>query len=354
MAVIKSNTYKVVVAKNTFKALSTFLAKKKYSSFFILCDENTLQHCLPILITSCSQLSDAQIIEIESGESSKSLEFSAHILQTLIENDADKNTLLINLGGGVVSDLGGFVASIYKRGIDFINIPTSLLAMADASIGGKTGIDFNGIKNSIGTFTQPKGVFVNSTFLKTLDIRHLKNGLVEVYKIAMVADAKFWNDLPSLIHKNAYEPLMTKSIYLKNTIVLKDPFDKGIRKILNFGHTIGHALESILLSRQSDILHGEAVAAGMLIESHIALQKKLLQKNDFINISKNLQATFDLISIQNISDSSILELIKNDKKTTKNKFLFALPTKIGACKFDVEVNETQIKKAIAYYNTSLK
>src|SRR6478736_989196 len=157
---LKSSHYTISLGNKTLKALSAFTAKKKYSSYFILCDENTLQNCLPVLITSCPELSTAEIIEVESGEQSKSLEISSHIWHTLIENKADKNSLLINLGGGVVSDLGGFTASVYKRGIDFIHLPTSLLAMADASVGGKTGLDFGGIKNVIGTFSQPKAVFI--------------------------------------------------------------------------------------------------------------------------------------------------------------------------------------------------
>src|SRR6218665_2943244 len=159
MPVIKANGYAVHVGKQGFKAIAAFLGRHKYSSFFILCDENTLQHCLPLLVMQCPQLGEAQVIEIESGEASKSLEFCAQIWQTLLENQAGKSTLFINLGGGVVSDLGGFSASVYKREIDFIHIPTSLLAMADASVGGKTGIDFSGIKNSIGSFAQPRAVF---------------------------------------------------------------------------------------------------------------------------------------------------------------------------------------------------
>lgn len=349
MALIKSNQYTIVVGKQVFKSLSSFLSKKKPSSSFILCDENTLQHCLPMLITSCPELSDAQIIEIESGEASKSLEFTSHILQTLIENNADKNALLINLGGGVVSDLGGFVASIYKRGFDFINIPTTLLAMADASVGGKTGIDFDGIKNAVGTFAKPKGVFVNPLFLKTLDSRHIQNGLAEVYKIAIVSDAKFLLQLQNHISKSAFEAIILKSIQLKNTIVTKDPFDMGIRKILNFGHTIGHAIESLLLNSGVDVLHGEAITAGMLMESHISFQKKILSKNEFEKITKHLLSSFDIISIDNLKLESILELIKNDKKTSKNKLLFSLPTKIGTSKFDLPVSETQIKRAVAYY-----
>ncbi|HOZ88147.1 MAG TPA: 3-dehydroquinate synthase family protein, partial [Bacteroidia bacterium] len=195
MTLIKSGGYQITIGKKALNGLSAFLAKNRYSSFYILCDENTLQCCLPTLVISCKALAQAQVIEIESGESSKSMEFCAQVLQTLAENGADKKALLINLGGGVVSDLGGFSASVYKRGIHFINIPTTLLAMADASVGGKTGIDFAGVKNLVGTFAQPRAVFIYPDFLKTLPQRHVVNGFAEIYKIALVSDSKFWNEL---------------------------------------------------------------------------------------------------------------------------------------------------------------
>ncbi|MEI8137557.1 MAG: 3-dehydroquinate synthase family protein, partial [Bacteroidota bacterium] len=280
MYLIKSNGYNVEIGTKNFKSISSLITKNKYSSHFIICDENTFLFCLPSLISNCPKLLEAHIIELESGEASKSIEFSAHIWQTLIENKADKNSLIINLGGGVVSDLGGFCASTYKRGIDFINIPTTLLSMADASLGGKTGINFNGLKNSIGTFAQPKGVFINPDFLKTLPNRHYKNGLTEIFKIALICDKKFWNELKTLEINSASEQIISKSVSLKNKIVLKDPFDKGLRKTLNFGHTIGHAIESLLLATNKELLHGEAIVIGILVESHLSFQKKLLSKKE--------------------------------------------------------------------------
>lgn len=352
MPVIKSLGYNITIGKDALRSLSAFLKKSKYSSHVIICDENTIQFCLPKLITSCSLLKDAEIIELESGEASKSLEFSAHIWQTLIENNADKNSLIINLGGGVVSDVGGFCASAYKRGIDFINVPTSLLAMADASVGGKTGIDFAGLKNSIGTFAQPKAVFVDPDFLVTLPERHYKNGLAEIFKMSLISDKKFWEELKNLKPDHKTEQLVTKSITLKNKIVVKDPLDKGVRKILNFGHTIGHAIESLLLGTNEELLHGEAIVIGMLIESNIALQKKLINTKELNEITLILKKNFEPKKIDQLNFNSIYSLLKNDKKTSKNKFRFSLIHKIGNCKFDVEVNETQIKKAIDLYNTS--
>jgi len=352
MPVIKSLGYNITIGNDALKKLSAFLKSAKYSSHFIICDENTIQFCLPALIMACPSLKESEIIELESGEDSKSLDFSAHIWQTLIENKADKHSLIINLGGGVVSDLGGFCASTYKRGIDFINIPTSLLAMADASVGGKTGIDFAGLKNTIGTFSQPTSVFIYPEFLKTLPERHYKNGLAEVFKIALISDKTLWNTLRTLKPDHNTEQLIVKSVTLKNKIVLKDPLDKGIRKILNFGHTIGHAIESLLLGTLNELLHGEAIVIGMLIEIHIALQKKLISKAEFEEITSALKKAFEPVKIE-LALGPVLELLKNDKKTTKNKFRFALVNKTGAGKIDVEVNESHIKKAFEYYNTSV-
>lgn len=353
MSVLKSTGYNVTFGSEALKALSVFLNKNLYTSYYILCDENTLQYCLPILITKCPKLSGAEIIEIESGEQSKSIEFSAYIWQTLLEQGADKSTLLINLGGGVVSDLGGFTASVYKRGIDFVNIPTSLLAMADASVGGKTGIDFKDIKNAIGSFAQPKAVFIYPGFLQTLDKRHIQNGLAEIYKIALVSDHTFWKSLkkgPSDIKPET----LFKSIQLKNRIVLKDPFDKGLRRILNFGHSIGHVIETLLLGTENELFHGEAIVMGMLIESHVAFQKKLLSKTMLSEIYEILIPVFNPGYIRELSLERVIPLLKNDKKNSKGKFLFALPSKIGACSFDEVVTEVQIKKALAFYNDSLK
>lgn len=349
MAVIRSTGYNIVIGRTAFSALNTFLKKKKYSAYFILCDDNTLQRCLPLLITACPELASAEIIEIESGEESKSLELCAQILQTLIDDATDRNALFINLGGGVVSDLGGFTAAIYKRGIDFITIPTSLLSMADASVGGKTGIDFGGIKNSVGSFTQPQAVFIHPDFLNTLSPRHYQNGLAEIYKIALINDKTLWGYLKTAGTKKA-ETLISKSVALKNAIVLKDPFDKGLRKSLNFGHSVGHAIEALLLGTANELLHGEAIVTGMLIESHVAWQKKLISKAQFTDITAVLTAVFEPKPITMLSHEQVIRAMENDKKNSAGKLHFALPRGIGASIWDVPVSAAQVKKAIDHYN----
>lgn len=354
MPTIKTKHYSIITGTNSLSSLKSFLSKTNYSAYFILCDENTLLHCLPTLIFSCPELGKAEVIEIESGEESKSLEICASIWESLIENRADKNALIINLGGGVISDLGGFVASVYKRGIDFINIPTSLLAMADASVGGKTGIDFAGLKNNLGTFTQARSVFVDPSFLGTLPERHYMNGLAEIYKIALVADVSFWKQLQKAGPNQNAEKLLSKSIALKHAIVLKDPFDKGIRKILNFGHSIGHAIESYFLGSEQALLHGEAVVMGMLIETHLAFQKKLLSKEHLVEIYNELSFVFDVKPLTMIKVSDLMPFIYNDKKTSKAQLLFSLIKKPGACAFDVPVTEKQVEKALVFFNAHIQ
>lgn len=333
------------IKSNTFDELSKFLKTKNYSSYFILCDENTLAHCLPTLITKCKLLTDAEIIEIESGEENKQLEIVANIWQTLIDFNTDKNSLLINLGGGVITDLGGFVASTFKRGIDFINIPTSLLAMADASVGGKNGIDFANIKNVVGTITQPKAIFIYASFLNTLPQRQYNNGLAEVYKIALVFHKKLWQGLS----EKKETKIIETSVALKQKIVAKDMHDKGLRKILNFGHTLGHAIESFLLNTENPLLHGEAVVIGMLLESHIAFQKKMITKEIFIEIETVLCTHFNIEIKEKLGFENLKPIISNDKKNSSNKIRMALITDIGACTFDVEVTEKQIINALNYF-----
>ena len=237
--------------------LHSFLATNKYTQVFILVDENTLEHCLPLLPNF-----DYQIIKIESGERNKNIETCQKIWQNLLNNNADRKALLINLGGGVISDMGGFCASTYKRGIDFINIPTTLLAMVDATIGGKTGIDFGFQKNMIGLFSLAKTVLIDATFLKTLNYRQIKSGKAEMLKHGLIANEQHFTQIISSAIPNL--DLIKASIAIKQEIVSTDPFEKGIRKSLNFGHTLGHALEAYYLANNLDILHGEAIAQGMI------------------------------------------------------------------------------------------
>src|ERR1700744_132665 len=218
--------------------LVNFVKRGKYSRFFILTDENTAAHCLPLVKEKLGDIDNYDLIEINDGEESKDIDFCIGVWKMLIDFGADRQSLMINLGGGVVSDLGGFAASTFKRGIDFVHVPTTLLSQVDASVGGKTGIDFNNIKNIIGTFSQPKAVFINYEFLSSLPARQILSGTAEMLKHGLIMDAAYWNELKNSNLNDPSAELIYRSVEIKNQVVMEDPTEKGIRKALNFGHTI--------------------------------------------------------------------------------------------------------------------
>ena len=351
MSTIKANSYNIYIGDKSFDALNTFLKKNKYNSYYIICDEHTFEFCLPTLLFHAPLLNEAEIIELESGEDKKTLETCIQVWGALTDIGADKKSLIINLGGGVISDLGGFVASTFKRGIDCINIPTTLLSMVDASVGGKTGVDFEGIKNHIGTTCEPKGIFVNPCFLETLSERQIKNGYAEIIKIALIADIDFWKELKKLktVAHFSSEKIITRAIELKNTIVKKDLHETNLRKSLNFGHNIGHALESSLIAQKKDILHGEAVVAGMLIESEIAESLKRLSKKELKEIVDYIQSIYKKIKITKETESQLLKYILHDKKNEGDDLCFALPKGIGHYQLYCGVTLDVVKKAIGNY-----
>lgn len=351
MSTIKANSYNIYIGDKSFDALNTFLNKNNYSHYYVLCDEHTFEFCLPTLLFHAPLLNEAEIIELESGEDKKTLETCLQVWGALTDTGADKKSLIINLGGGVISDLGGFVASTFKRGIDCINIPTTLLSMVDASVGGKTGVDFEGIKNHIGTTAEPKGIFVNPTFLNTLSERQLKNGFAEIIKIALIADSIFWKELKKLKSTTEFssEKIITKAIELKNTIVKKDLHETNLRKSLNFGHNIGHALESALIKQSKDILHGEAIAAGMIMEAEIAQSLKRVSGKEQKEITDYIRSIYKNIKITKETESQLLQYILHDKKNEGDDLCFALPKGIGAYELYCGVSLDIIKKSINNY-----
>ncbi|MDZ4663327.1 MAG: 3-dehydroquinate synthase [Bacteroidota bacterium] len=332
----------------TFSKLNSFLKKGKYSRFIVLADSNTINECYPIIAKSCSIIQKADILEIDAGEAIKTLDTCKELWETLSEAQLDKNALMINVGGGVVTDIGGFVASVYKRGIDFINIPTSLLGMADASVGGKCGVDLNTLKNQLGTITQPKAVFINTRFLSTLPQRQLANGVAEIIKMGLIADPKLVKAMQD--NKTLLDILIKRSVALKMAIVKKDPNDKGVRKILNFGHTVGHAIESCFLGTKEELLHGEAIAIGMFIESLIAFDKKMIKTNELQTIVDLIKPNYKVIEFTQEEEEKIMQLMLHDKKNKNNKIRMSLINKIGSCKHDVEINISQIQKAFKTYH----
>jgi 3-dehydroquinate synthase len=290
------------------------------------------------------------IIEINAGEESKDINFCIGIWKMLIDFDADRKSLLVNLGGGVISDMGGFAASTFKRGIDFVHVPTTLLSQVDASVGGKTGIDIDSIKNIIGTFTQPKAVFIAYDFLTTLPARQILSGTAEMLKHGLILDANYWNELKNSDLKKPSAELIYKSVALKNKVVTEDPHEKGIRKALNFGHTIGHALETnSLINDERPLSHGEAIAIGMVCESYIAHKKTGLSAEELAEIHTVFRGLYPAYTIEESSFDTLIALMQKDKKNQNGKINCTLLTKIGQYSIDNICTVDELCDALRYY-----
>jgi 3-dehydroquinate synthase len=325
--------------KSFFEEFKKIFEGKK---IFLIVDENTFQH-INYLEENFSVTST--YLKLESGEKNKTFNSVLKIWDFLNRNNVKSSDLLFILGGGMLTDLAGFAASTYKRGIEFIYFPTTLLAMADAAIGGKTGFNYQFLKNNIGTFTHPKAVFLDTTFLTTLPKIELDSGIAEVYKHSIIGDADLWNYLKVNPKKLDLDYIVQSSKNLKLEIVNKDPFEKSIRKKLNFGHTMGHAIESYLLDSNTPTLHGFAIAKGMIIESFIAKKENLLSENYFHEIKTVLSNKFKPYLNFKIDSKSIIKLMLSDKKNTQNTINFSLPIKIG----EVTINhELELKKVESY------
>lgn len=320
---------------NDFQKLNIFIKDLAPSKLFFLVDENTHEHCLPILLPNLETEIPFEILEIEAGEEMKTIETAAQLWQILAEFEADRKSLIINLGGGVITDLGGFVASTYKRGIPFINIPTSLLAMCDASIGGKTGIDHSFLKNIVGTFALPLKIFYYPNFLKTLPFSELRSGFAEMLKHGLIADHNHWEQLIAIdtLSPEQIAPHIGTSMEIKQRVVNEDFKEENIRKTLNFGHTIGHALESLFIQNGKPIPHGEAVALGMIFETELSHLEGLISKEKAEFIISQIKKFYPYINIP-FTNEDILSLMVNDKKNTNGNINFSLITDIGNCIFD--------------------
>lgn len=354
MKTINSIGYSIFF-ENQFDSLIHFLKERSYSKIFILTDRNTAEQCLPTLIAGMPANFEYDIIEIDPGEENKNIDFCIGIWKMLLDFGADRNSLLINLGGGVVTDMGGFAASTFKRGIDFVQIPTTLLSQVDASVGGKTGIDLDSVKNIIGTFTQPQAVFINAGFLKTLDKRQLISGYAEMIKHAFIFDAEYFQKVKEVNFDYIDEELIYQSVEIKNKVVTQDPKEQGLRKILNFGHTIGHAVETYSLDKDKNpLLHGEAIAIGMICEAYLSNQYNDLRDNQLVEIVEAIRNIFPDYNLKSESFRTLIEIMKNDKKNSDDKIGFALLTKIGRCDFNHYLDESKIKSALSYYQETIQ
>ena len=317
------------------------------TSIFILTDENTRRHCLPVLLEKWPEGSSARILEIPAGEATKSLQTCEPLWQSLTTAYANRYSIMINLGGGVVCDLGGFTASVYKRGFRFIHCPTSLMAMCDAAIGGKTGVDLGPLKNMIGTFTQPMAVFIDPDFLETLPEREIHNGFAEMLKHGLIAEASYFDELV----KNGPDEITPEqiriSVEIKSDIVIRDPLEKNYRKALNFGHTIGHALESHSLENDaSPLLHGEAIILGMLCETIISEKMQILPEAAAGHIISALEQYIpDYAFTENTLDA-VESLMLHDKKNRGQTPTFTLLKQTGVAITDQHAPEEIVREAL--------
>lgn len=319
---------------------------------FILGDENTIAQCLPELLAHAPNLRNAHPIQVRSGEASKDLEVCRALWGHLAQHHADRHAVLVNLGGGVITDLGGFVASTYKRGIRFLHVPTTLMGMVDAAIGGKTSLDAGGIKNLVGTFSDPEATCIHPVFLRTLGKREVLNGVAEMVKHGLVRDAEHWNQVrrAPLHDLKALTPLIERSATIKAEVVSSDPREQGLRKLLNFGHTIGHALEAFALeSPQRSLLHGEAVAIGMVCATWLSWRTGLLDRDRMNAVEEHLMGLFPAFAFQATDSHRILELMRHDKKNLGGEFRFTLLTGIGSAKEDVPITAAQVAEALEHY-----
>ncbi|APD08068.1 3-dehydroquinate synthase [Flavobacteriaceae bacterium UJ101] len=354
MTKINCLDYSIYFGLESYSKLNDYLIANQtnISKVFILTDNNTNEYCLPILMAN-SVLSEVEIIEIEEGEINKNIETCVLLWDTLSELGADRNSLMINLGGGVITDMGGFVASTFKRGIRYINIPTTLLSQVDASVGGKTGIDLGHLKNQVGVFSYPEMILIDTQFLQTLEQRQLKSGLAEMLKHGLIQDKTHWETLNYAYKDLDYdqlENLIYDSVSIKKNVVESDPKEKGLRKILNFGHTIGHGIESSLLNTENQLLHGESIAIGMICEAYIAFKTTNLPEKEMKEIKSSLLAVFPKVDSSIFNLDSILNYMEHDKKNIEGEFKFSLLSKIGECEFNCPATMELIKESFEFYN----
>lgn len=330
--------------------LAAFLTERRYSKLCVVTDAHTLEHCYPRIRAS---MPPHAVVTVPAGEEHKNLETCALLWQAFTDHALDRHAGVVVLGGGVLGDMAGFCAATFKRGVDFILVPTTLLSQVDASVGGKLGIDFNHLKNHIGVFQAPALTLIYTGFLATLPEAELRSGFAEVIKHALIADRAMWDELrTNTFPHHSWEKLVAHSVEIKRKIVEEDPREKGLRKILNAGHTIGHAIETYLLRAGRRVLHGEAVAAGLIAEAFLAVQRGLLREADQKEINNYILRTFGKVSISPNDDEGIAALTVQDKKNSGNKVLCVLLEGPGKARWDCEISLEEVKRALAFYRSA--
>ncbi|TDE27542.1 3-dehydroquinate synthase [Flavobacterium ranwuense] len=355
MQSIQANSYPIHFNEKGYEAFNLHLTENKYSKLFIIVDSNTNEFCIPKFLPFLETDLTIEIIEFDAGEENKNIETCVQIWNVLTELGADRKSLVINLGGGVVTDLGGFVASTFKRGVDFIHIPTTLLSMVDASVGGKNGVDLGNLKNQIGVINVPIMVLIDTQYLETVPQNEMRSGLAEMLKHGLIYDKEYWEqflDLKSIDFAD-FDALIYRSVEIKNEIVIQDPTEKNIRKSLNFGHTLGHAIESYFLENENKttLLHGEAIAVGMILESYLSLHKNLISPEEYFQIKSSIKSIYDTIIFEENDIEPILELLIHDKKNEYGNIQFALIEGIGKIKINQSVENELILEAFQDYKS---
>ncbi|MGB0167550.1 MAG: 3-dehydroquinate synthase, partial [Luteibaculum sp.] len=333
-----------------FSSLNSFLSENQhvYSSIIILTDSNVHKHCLPVIVEAVQDFSGVEVLEIEPGEQQKNLAIAEQLWIALMELGADKNLLLVNVGGGVVTDLGGFIAATYKRGVDYINIPTSLLGAVDAAVGGKTGLDLNEVKNQIGCFWPSKGVFIYPEFFNSLPDEEFYSGFAECIKHILIGRPKLWEELKAFTgsYRDFVSTHIQDLVEVKNEVVALDPFEKNQRQYLNYGHTIGHALEAWCMEQNKAIPHGFAVAWGILAENYLSVNKGLLPEALAQEIASFIKKTYAFPSFNESMAVALVEYCRHDKKNEQGEIRFAFLENAGKMISKQSASPLEIKEAI--------
>ena len=341
-------SHPVRISTDIAAALQDFLHANAHTQTAVLVDENTKKHCYPLVK---ALLPKHTLIQIRSGEERKHLETCQQTWQRMTAAKLDRKALFINLGGGVIGDMGGFCAATYKRGIDFLQIPTTLLAQVDASVGGKLGVDFQGFKNHIGVFKDPVSVLVATGFLQTLPLVEIRSGFAEIIKHCLIADAGMWHIIRRReLDEQRWDELVPHSVKIKEIIVAQDPTEQGWRKVLNFGHTIGHAVESYFLPKpKQKLLHGEAIAVGMIAEAYLSHRRQLLSEDALMQIEEFVFSVYGRVKLQPADIEAIAPLALQDKKNAGGKIQCVLLRTIGEPVIDHAISLKEIREALAFY-----
>lgn len=346
---------KVIICKDLRTELSDFLRSVKYDKLFVLTDTNTLELCFPLL-RDISQLKNAPVITVNAGDTNKNIEQVSSIWMRLCKEGASRNSLLLNVGGGMITDMGGFVAATFKRGILSVNIPTTLMASVDAAVGGKTGINFNGFKNEIGSFYPPLCVLIDSTFLHTLDQDNLLSGYAEMIKHALISNMKAYAAVLSFdLDKVDYallNQMVAQSVAVKERIVEEDPKEQGIRKALNLGHTVGHAYESLSFRKERPILHGHAVAAGLVSELYLSYKTCGFPMERLSQVVHYLKTYYPAFAFDCNDYKILYELMTHDKKNEGGVINFTLLSQVGEVQINQSVTKEKVLESFDFYRES--